>query len=107
MNNGLFRVPQPANEPVLTYASGSKERAEVKTVLSALKQQKMQIPLIIGGKEIFTDETGECIVPHEKDRVIGVYHKAGRAEIDLLLRRRCRRKAYGRHCLGNSGRRFF
>lgn len=81
MSNGIFKVPMPQNEAAHAYLPGSKEKKELKDMLSMLKNQHIQIPLIINGKEIFTGNTGECIIPHEKDHVLASFHKAGEKEI--------------------------
>ncbi|MDD5090295.1 MAG: L-glutamate gamma-semialdehyde dehydrogenase [Candidatus Wallbacteria bacterium] len=83
MANGIFQVPKPVNETVLSYAPGSKEKKELKERLSVLRGREIEIPVIIGGKEIRTGKTGQCIVPHDKKHVLGVYHKASATEVNL------------------------
>lgn len=82
MNNGIFEIPIPQNEPILSYMPGSSEKSEIKQKISLLKKQQMHIPLIIGGKEVFTGDTDTCIVPHEKEHVLAYYHKAGEKEVN-------------------------
>ena len=43
MSNAIFEVPIVVNEPVLTYAPGSVERAEVKAMLSELKSKRLKV----------------------------------------------------------------
>lgn len=81
MSNAVFQVLKPKNEPVLSYAPGSKERSELKDALQELKSQRIDIPIIINGKEIRTGNVGNCIIPHEKSTVIGTYHVAGEREV--------------------------
>ncbi len=78
--NAHFRVSKPKNEKVLSYAPGTKERADLKACLCGLKQQKIEIPLIIGGREVRTGDMGSCVMPHNKGHLIGTYHKAGEKE---------------------------
>jgi len=85
MGNGIFKLEKPKNEPVLSYAPGSKEKKELKEKLKVLKSQVIDIPLIIGGKEIRTGDTGDCIIPHEHGTKIGVYHKAGEKEVEMAI----------------------
>ena len=92
MGNGIFKLEKPKNEPVLSYAPGSKEKNELKEKLKELKSQVIDIPLIIGGKEIRTGYTGDCIIPHEHGTKIGVYHKAGESEVETAIE--AARKAY-------------
>ncbi|KKK53146.1 hypothetical protein LCGC14_3097720, partial [marine sediment metagenome] len=81
MSTGKFRVTVPVNEPVKSYAPGSPERALLKTELKTLKAGEMEIPCIIGGKEVRTGNTGTCVLPHDHGNVIGRYHKAGEKEV--------------------------
>jgi len=85
MSNAYFKVPQPYNEPVLSYAPGTKERDELKAKLTELSSQKIEVPLIIGGKEVKTGKTAQLRVPHNHDIKLGIYHKAGKEEIDLAI----------------------
>ncbi len=80
-----FEVPFPKNEPILTFAPGTKERIEVKKEIEKIRNQEIEIPLIIGGKEIKTGQLGECRLPHEHGKVIGRYHKAGEKEIEMAI----------------------
>jgi len=84
--NTIFQVPKPVNEPLLDYAPGSRERAELKTRLAELRRQVIDIPLIIGGREVRTGRTAEIFAPHEKTKLIGRYHKAGPAEVALAVK---------------------
>ena len=85
MNNGIFEIPTPQNEPILSYMPGSSEKSEIKQMISLLKKQQMHIPLIIGGKEVFTGDTDTCIIPHEKEHVLAYYHKAGEKEVHAAI----------------------
>ncbi len=84
--NTIFQVPKPVNEPLLDYAPGSRERAELKAKLTGLRGQIIDIPLIIGGKEVRTGRTADIVVPHENKKIIGRYHKAGPAEVALAVK---------------------
>ena len=85
MANAYFKVPEPQNEPILTYAPGSKERAELKAALSELKSQQIEVPIIIGGKEIRTGNLGEMRIPHNHSHVLGTFHKAGKEEVQMAI----------------------
>ncbi len=81
MSNAVFKIEKPKNEPVLSYAPGTKERKELKARLVELRNQEIEIPLIIGGKKVRTGKLGKCIIPHNKETVIGRYHMAGEDEV--------------------------
>ena len=83
---GLFRPPAPANEPVLEYAPGSPERAEVKRRLDEMRGQPLEIPLVIGGQEVKTGSTFEAVEPHDKKSVLAEVHKGGPAEVERAVK---------------------
>mgnify|MGYP000349296436 CR=1 FL=1 len=74
---GDHRPPMPVNEPVLSYAPGSPERAELKAKLAAMKEQVVEIPVIIDGVDVFTGDVADVTMPHDHGHVIARYHKAG------------------------------
>ena len=80
MNNALFQFAKPANEPVKSYAPGTPEKAALKQALAQLSNEKWYIPLVIGGKEIRTGDTGNVVMPHDHRHVLATYHKAGEKE---------------------------
>ena len=85
MPNGRFAVPMPENEPVRMYAPGSAEKDSLKAKLKELKNRKIEIPLIIGGKEVKTGKLGKCICPHDHQHVLAEYHIAGEKEIHMAI----------------------
>lgn len=85
MSNGIFSTPVPKNEPVYSYAPGSPERQRLKAELARLSSEEVDIPLIIGGKEIRTGDTGTCVMPHRHGHRLGVYHKAGSKEVAAAI----------------------
>ena len=85
MSNAYFKVPLPVNEPVKSYKPGSPEREELKKKIAELKSQQVEIPLIIGGKEIKTGNTEEIRIPHNHSHILGVYHKASKKEVDMAI----------------------
>src|SRR5256885_11528370 len=79
--NSSARVPVPVNEPVLTYAPGTRERNDLKLALKDLSSRQIDIPIIIGGKEIRTGRTVDAVMPHSHRHVVAKVHQAGAAEI--------------------------
>jgi 1-pyrroline-5-carboxylate dehydrogenase len=79
--NGIFRTPEPFNEPVRAYAPGSAEKRSLKAKLAELARSEIEIPLIIGGEEVRTGRLGTCIMPHRHGHVLAKYHKAGETEV--------------------------
>jgi len=85
MSNAYFKVPEPINEPVKGYIPGSPEREALTKRIAELKSQQIEVPLIIGGEEVKTGSTQEMVIPHDKKHVLGVYHKAGKKEVDMAI----------------------
>jgi 1-pyrroline-5-carboxylate dehydrogenase len=85
VNNAIFRFERPSNEPVLTYAPGSKERAALEAELNRQNTTTVDIPLIIGGKEIRTGDVGTVVAPHNHSHVLATYHKAGSADVVMAI----------------------
>src|SRR5436190_16062632 len=73
---GVRRVPPPVNEPINSYAPGSPQRAELKARLASMAGEKIDIPLIIGGKEIRTGATHPVTMPHDHGHLLAEYHTA-------------------------------
>ena len=79
MHNARVTVPTPLNEPVLSYAPGSSEKTAIKAQLDAFGTSSVEIPLVIGGRDVATGDVGTCIVPHDHQRQLATYHR-GNAE---------------------------
>ena len=73
---GRRRVPRPENDPNLSYAPGTPARAELKARLTQIAGETVDIPIIIGGKEIRTGATEKVVMPHKHGHVLGSFHKA-------------------------------
>lgn len=86
MNNAVYNFPLPQNEPILGYMEGSPERLLLDKELERQSRTVVDIPLIIGGKEIRTGNLGEIRMPHDHNKVIATYHKAGKAEVEMAIR---------------------
>lgn len=85
MSNAYFKTPQPVNEPIKSYKTGSPERENLKKKLAELKSRQIEVPLIIGGNEVKTGNTEEMRIPHNHSHVLGVYHKAGKKEVEMAI----------------------
>jgi len=82
---GVRRVPEPINEPNRSYAPGSPERKELKARLESMASEKIEIPLIIGGKEIRTGRIERSVMPHDHHHVLAEYHKAGPEHVQQAI----------------------
>ncbi|MCB0822517.1 MAG: L-glutamate gamma-semialdehyde dehydrogenase [Bacteroidales bacterium] len=86
MNNAIYNFQTPQNEPVLSYLKGSSERDGIEKELPKQVQQQIEIPLIIGGKEIRTGDTDTVVMPHNHGHVLATYHKAGPKEVEMAAK---------------------
>ncbi|MCL0097026.1 L-glutamate gamma-semialdehyde dehydrogenase [Dehalococcoidia bacterium] len=85
MSNAKFSMPDPENEPILSYQPGSPERKQLKEALDKLSGETIEIPLIIGGQEVKTGNLGKCVMPHDHQHVMATYHKAGPKEVEAAI----------------------
>ncbi len=83
--NAIPRIPTPVNEPILSYAPGTVERAELKRALKEMSGQPIEIPLVIGGREVRTGRTVSVAMPHCHRHVLATVHQAGAEEIDAAI----------------------
>src|SRR6185369_6576281 len=83
--SGTRRVPPPVNEPNKTYAPGSPEKAALKERLKSMAAEKIDIPLIIGGREIRTGRLEKSVMPHDHAHVLAEYHLAGPEHIQQAI----------------------
>ncbi len=83
--NGNRRVPPPVNEPVKSYAPGNTERAALKDRLASMASERIDIPLIIGGREIFTGDRAQAVMPHAHRKVLADWHRARREHVEEAI----------------------
>ena len=79
--HGIFAPPAPYNEPVRSYAPGSPERGSLKLRIEQMRAERIEIPCIIGGKEVRTGRTKQAVMPHAKAHVLADVHHAGGDEV--------------------------
>lgn len=85
MTNALFAVPRPYNETVRDYAPGSPERKALEAELEHQAGAKIDIPLIIGGREVRTGNLVRCVCPHQHGHVLADVHLAGPEQIAMAV----------------------
>jgi 1-pyrroline-5-carboxylate dehydrogenase len=82
---GTRRVPPPVNEPVKSYAPGSPERAALKERLASMAKERIDIPMIIGGKEHRTGDLAHAVMPHDHKHVLADWHRATPAQVKQAI----------------------
>ena len=95
MSNRYFKVEMPKNEPVKAYLPGSPERASLKKELERQSAQVVQVPMIIGGKEVWTERKTKAVMPHDHAHVIAEAASGGEKELkDAIAAALAARKAW-------------
>lgn len=85
MNNAIFQYSRPQNEPVLYYMENTPERKALEDELARQSATEIEIPLIIGGKEIRTGKTTKVVMPHNHSHVLATCHLAGEKEVQMAI----------------------
>jgi 1-pyrroline-5-carboxylate dehydrogenase len=85
MLNAHVAPPSPQNETILNYAPGSPERAQLKETIKELANRQVDVPLLIGGREVRTGRTGSIRMPHRHGHVLGTFHQGGVEEIGQAI----------------------
>ena len=83
--HGLPRPPEPYNEPIKGYAPGSPERDELRARLDQLAGDRLEAPLVIGGKDIQLSETFEQVMPHDRDHVLASVSKGDAGHVQQAI----------------------
>jgi len=86
MNNAIYDFREPVNEPVLSYLPGSSERVLIEKELEEQYNNKIDIPLIIGGKEVRTGKTMKVVMPSEHGHVLATCHLATEKEVKAAIK---------------------
>ena len=104
MTAGVFNLPEPANEPVRDYPPGSPERAALKARLDEMAGRKIEIPMVIGGREVRTGRTATVVMPHDHEHVLAEFHRGGEAEVAQAIEAAAAaREEWSRDALGGAG----
>ncbi len=85
MSKGFFNVPVAKNEPILSYAPGSAERVELKAKLNELRSTETELPMVIDGKEVFTDRKIRMFPPHEHSHTLGYYNQGNASHVEMAI----------------------
>ena len=85
MLKGFFNVPEPHNEPINTYAPGTKERELLKNALEEARNKEVDVPMFIGGEEIHTDTKETLHPPHDHQHLLGTYSKGNKKHVEQAI----------------------
>lgn len=85
MPKGIFNVPMAKNEPVKTYAPGTPERIGLQAKLAELRSMEVELPMIIGGREVTTDRRVRLAPPHEINHTLGYYYQGDASHVQVAI----------------------
>jgi 1-pyrroline-5-carboxylate dehydrogenase len=85
MSLAISKAPVPSNEPVRSYAPGTPERASLQAKLASMAAEKIEIPLVIGGRELRTGKLAQAVMPHRHAHVLADVHQGGAAEVQQAI----------------------
>lgn len=85
MSDSRYIIPNPVNEPVKSYAPGTKERKDIIEALKLLKSKEVDLPIIINGREIRTNDRCRIHPPHDIKYTLGYYHQGGEKEVKMAI----------------------
>ena len=85
MSNAYFNLREPENEPVYSYAPGTPERKKLQEEIKKQKSEQIEIPAIIGGKEVKTGRTADVVIPHDHKHVLATVHLCGEEEVEMAI----------------------
>ncbi|HEY2778614.1 MAG TPA: L-glutamate gamma-semialdehyde dehydrogenase [Gaiellaceae bacterium] len=83
--HAIFRPPAPSNEPIFGYASGSPERQRLQRRLDQMKNERIEIPLVIDGKDVTTGDLKQAVMPHDKEHVLADVHQGGAEQVQQAI----------------------
>src|SRR3954465_4061895 len=76
-SHAISRPPAPHNEPIHDYAPGSPERERLQRRLDQMRSERVEVPLVIGGKGVTTGDLKQAVMPHDKAHVLADVHQGG------------------------------
>ncbi len=85
MSRGIFRIPEPDNEPVLSHAPGTAERVALRARIAELAADELEIPIVIGGRRVRTGKLADARAPHRRDQLLARWHEAGAVEVSAAI----------------------
>src|SRR3954451_9188906 len=83
--HAIFRPPFPKNEPIHDFAPGSPERLRLQRRLEQMRGERIEVPLVIGGKDVTTGDLKQAVMPHAKDHVLADVHQGGAEHVQMAV----------------------
>src|SRR5215831_9447184 len=83
---GTFRPPLPVNEGIRSYAPGSADRDALQARLAEMAAEQVEMPLVIGGRDVRDGRRVQAVMPHDTGHVLGAVYWAGPPEMEQAVR---------------------
>ncbi|MEQ8713939.1 MAG: 1-pyrroline-5-carboxylate dehydrogenase, partial [Cyclobacteriaceae bacterium] len=83
MPKGVYEVPLPSNEPVLSYAPGSEEKEALKAAVKQMRKTEIDAPMYIGSEEVRTGNKIRMSPPYEHKHTLGHFHEGDASQLKL------------------------
>ncbi len=93
MSKGFFNIPYPINEPVLSYAPGTPERAELQQTMKAMSAEEIEVPMYIGNEAVTTDKRTRIACPHKHQHTLGHFHEGDEGHVQQAVQAALNAKA--------------
>ncbi len=85
MSKAISQVPFATNEPVRAYAPGSDEVNSLIATYKKMWAEKVEVPMIINGKEVKTDHKVEMFSPQDHQHSLGFYYQGDMKTVDEAI----------------------
>lgn len=85
MNNTIFKVPTPVNEPVLNYGKGSPEKLALKKAIAEARSKQIEVPMYIGSEQIHTNNKIKLSPPHDHQHVLGYASEGDASHVEKAI----------------------
>ncbi|MEE4196792.1 MAG: L-glutamate gamma-semialdehyde dehydrogenase [Bacteroidales bacterium] len=81
MQKSLYFAPPAKNEPVLSYKKGSPERENLMKAIEDARSEVIDIPMVIDGKKVTTENKVEIHPPHDHQHLLGHYNRGDESHV--------------------------
>ncbi|MDG2455772.1 MAG: L-glutamate gamma-semialdehyde dehydrogenase [Bacteroidia bacterium] len=83
--NQIVKIPTAVNEPVRDYAPGTTETQSLKSKIQEMKSTQVDIPMYIGGKQVYTDQKVSMHPPHETNHTLGTFNRGNESHVTAAI----------------------
>src|SRR6185437_14778559 len=83
--HAVFTPPPARNEPVLEFLPGSPERARLQKRIDQMRNERIEVPLVIGGRDVTTGDLKQAVMPHAREHVLADVHQGGAEHVQQAI----------------------